>query len=135
MPACFPLDGRSRMTTTTTNVAYPWWQEAVIYQVYLPSFADSNGDGIGDLPGVTSRLAYLAELGVTALWVSPFFTSPQADNGYDISDYYDVAPRYGTLDDVDMLVTQAHAHGMRLIIDIVANHTSTEHPWFKEALA
>ncbi|BBG29296.1 glycosidases [Zymobacter palmae] len=135
MPACFPLDCRSHMTMTTTNVAYPWWQEAVIYQVYLPSFADSNGDGIGDLPGVTSRLAYLAELGVTALWVSPFFTSPQADNGYDISDYYDVDPRYGTLNDIDMLVTQAHAHGMRLIIDMVANHTSTEHPWFKEALA
>jgi alpha-glucosidase len=112
-----------------------WWRHAVIYQVYPRSFADSNGDGIGDLPGVRSRLPYLCDLGVDAVWLSPFYPSPQADAGYDVADYRDVDPRFGTLDDIDALIRDAHQLGLRVIIDLVPNHTSTEHPWFRAALA
>jgi oligo-1,6-glucosidase len=110
-----------------------WWRRAVVYQVYPRSFADSNGDGIGDLPGLLSRLDYLASLGVDAVWISPFYRSPQDDNGYDISDYQDVDPMFGTLADVDALITGLHERGMKLIIDVVLNHTSDEHPWFAES--
>jgi oligo-1,6-glucosidase len=107
-----------------------WWQSAVIYQVYPRSFADSNGDGVGDLRGVIDRLDYLSQLGIDAIWLSPFYPSPQDDNGYDISDYQAVDPVYGTLADFDELVTQAHARGIRIVLDVVLNHTSDEHPWF-----
>ncbi|GAA0514454.1 alpha-glucosidase [Paractinoplanes deccanensis] len=113
----------------------PWWRHAVIYQVYVWSFADSDGDGIGDLGGVRSRLPYLRELGVDAVWLNPFYPSPQADNGYDVADYRDVDPRFGTLADADALIRDAHALGLRIIIDLVPNHTSSEHPWFRAALA
>jgi alpha-glucosidase len=113
----------------------PWWRHAVIYQVYVRSFADSDGDGIGDLPGVRSRLGYVADLGVDAIWLNPFYPSPQADAGYDVSDYRDVDPTFGTLADFDALVTDAHRLGLRVIVDLVPNHTSDEHPWFEEALA
>ena len=106
----------------------------MIYQVYVRSFADSDGDGVGDLPGVRSKLAYLHELGVDALWLNPFYPSPQADAGYDVSDYRDVDPRFGTLADVDALLHEAHGLGLRVIVDLVPNHTSSEHPWFREAL-
>ncbi|GEO96965.1 glycoside hydrolase family 13 protein [Kocuria turfanensis] len=112
-----------------------WWRTAVVYQVYPRSFADSDGDGLGDLGGLLSRLPYLAELGVDAIWLSPFYPSPLADGGYDISDYRDVDPRLGTLDDFDRVVAGAHALGIRIIVDIVPNHTSDQHPWFQEALA
>lgn len=112
-----------------------WWRHAVIYQVYPRSFADGNGDGIGDLPGVTSRLPYLAALGVDAVWLSPFYRSPQADAGYDVSDYRDVDPLFGTLDDFDRMLQQAHRLGLRVIVDLVPNHTSDEHAWFRDALA
>jgi alpha-glucosidase len=112
-----------------------WWRTAVVYQVYPRSFADSNGDGIGDLGGLLSRLPYLAELGVDAIWLSPFYPSPLADGGYDISDYRDVDPRLGTLADFDRIVTSAHGLGIKIIVDIVPNHTSDQHPWFQEALA
>lgn len=111
----------------------PWWQTAVFYQIYPRSFADSNGDGIGDIPGITSRLDYLADLGVDALWISPIYPSPMADGGYDISNYRDIAPEYGTLDDFLRLLTEAHKRDIRLILDLVLNHTSNEHPWFLEA--
>ncbi len=114
-------------------MAFPWWRSSVVYQVYPRSFADSNGDGIGDLPGLLDRLDYIALLGADVLWVSPFYPSPQADNGYDISDYQSVDPLFGTLADFDRLVTEVHARGMKLVIDIVANHTSDEHPWFVES--
>ncbi len=128
-------------TTGAPDVAAPsglphqWWRHAVIYQVYVRSFADSNGDGEGDLPGITARLPYLAELGVDALWLTPFYPSPLADGGYDVADYRDVDPRYGTLGDFDALVERAHRLGLRVVVDIVPNHTSSAHRWFQQALA
>jgi alpha-glucosidase len=112
-----------------------WARAAVIYQVYPRSFADSDGDGVGDLPGVRSRLDYLAELGVDAIWLSPFYPSPMADAGYDVADYRDVDPVFGTLGDFDALLAAAHQRGLKIIIDLVPNHTSDQHPWFQEALA
>ncbi|MEZ0052490.1 oligo-1,6-glucosidase [Mycobacterium sp. MAA66] len=111
----------------------PWWKSAVVYQIYPRSFADSNGDGIGDLGGILEHLDYLAELGVDVIWLSPIYRSPQADNGYDISDYRDIDPLFGTLADFDELIAQVHARGMKLVMDLVVNHTSDEHPWFVES--
>jgi alpha-glucosidase len=113
----------------------PWWAGAVVYQVYPRSFADSGGDGIGDLPGLISRLGYLAELGVDAIWLTPFYPSPLHDGGYDVSDYTDVDPRLGTLADFDELVASAKDRGIRVIVDLVPNHCSAEHPLFQQALA
>lgn len=110
-----------------------WWREAVVYEVYTQSFADSNDDGIGDLPGVISRLDYIASLGVNTIWLSPFYPSPMADSGYDVSDFLAVDPAYGTLDDFDELTARAHERGIRVMIDLVMNHTSAEHPWFAES--
>lgn len=112
-----------------------WWRSAVIYQVYPRSFSDSNGDGLGDLPGITRRLPTIRDLGVDALWLSPFYTSPQKDAGYDVADYRDVDPRFGTLADFDALVAEAHRLDLRLIVDLVPNHTSDQHVWFQQALA
>ena len=111
-----------------------WWRHAVIYQIYPRSFADGNGDGMGDLPGVMSRLESLKELGIDAIWFSPFFTSPQKDAGYDVADYTDIDPRFGTLADFDALLAKAHSHGIRIIIDLVPNHSSDQHPLFQAAL-
>jgi alpha-glucosidase len=113
----------------------PWWRSAVIYQIYPRSFTDSDGDGVGDLPGIRSRLPYLRDLGVDAVWISPFYPSPMADAGYDVSDYRDVEPIFGTLADADALLADAHELGIRVIIDLVPNHTSDEHEWFRAALA
>jgi len=110
-----------------------WWSDAVGYEVYLRSFADSDGDGIGDLPGLTSRLDHLADLGVDVVWVTPFYPSPMADFGYDVADHLDVDPRFGTLDDFNRLVAAVHERGMRLLIDLVPNHTSDQHEWFRSA--
>ena len=110
-----------------------WWRGAVIYQIYPRSYQDSNSDGIGDLSGIIHRLPYLASLGVDAIWISPFFRSPMKDFGYDVSDYRDVDPMFGTLGDFDALVEQAHGLGIRVIIDLVLSHTSDQHPWFKES--
>ncbi len=113
----------------------PWWRDAVFYQVYVRSFADSDGDGLGDLPGITSRLPYLRDLGVDALWLTPFYPSPQRDAGYDVSDYVDVDPRFGSLSDADDLFAAAHRLGLKVIVDLVPNHTSSKHAWFEAALA
>ncbi|HWK76970.1 glycoside hydrolase family 13 protein [Microbacterium sp.] len=111
-----------------------WWRSAVIYQIYPRSFADASGDGIGDLPGITSRLDSLKELGIDAIWLSPFMTSPQKDAGYDVADYRDVDPLFGTLADFDEMLAQAHARGIRVIVDLVPNHSSDQHVWFQQAL-
>jgi alpha-glucosidase len=113
----------------------PWWRDAVIYQVYPRSFADADGDGVGDLPGVISRLPHLADLGVDALWLSPFYRSPMVDAGYDVADYRDVDPIFGTLTDFDTLLAEAHRLGLKVIIDLVPNHSSSAHPWFVEAIS
>ena len=117
---------------TQTN---DWWRGGVIYQIYPRSFQDSNGDGIGDLKGITRRLDYVASLGVDAIWISPFFTSPMKDFGYDVSDYRDVDPMFGRLADFDALLAKAHALGLKVMIDLVLSHTSDEHPWFQESRA
>ncbi|MCX3066932.1 alpha-glucosidase [Cetobacterium somerae] len=110
-----------------------WWKELIGYQIYPRSFKDSNGDGIGDLKGIIEKLDYLKELGIDLIWVSPFFKSPNDDNGYDISDYRDILEEFGTMEDFDNLLSETHKRGMKLIIDLVINHTSDEHPWFIEA--
>jgi alpha-glucosidase len=120
-----PLDPQDRQ----------WWRTAVVYQVYPRSFADSTGDGVGDLPGVTARLDHLADLGVDALWLSPVYRSPMADGGYDVADYRSVDPLFGTVDDAERLLEAAHARGLRVLMDLVPNHTSDEHAWFRAALA
>ena len=112
----------------------PWWQSAVIYQIYPKSFQDSGARGTGDLKGIMARLDYLKTLGVDALWLTPVYVSPQVDNGYDIADYYAIDPAYGTMDDFEALLAAAHARDIRIVMDIVVNHTSTEHAWFKSAL-
>jgi alpha-glucosidase len=126
------------MTTVPAVKASPsatadWWRGAVIYQVYPRSFQDTDGDGIGDIKGIIQRLPYIASLGVDAIWLSPFFTSPQADMGYDVSDYCDVDPMFGTLADFDAMMAEAKRLGLKVIIDQVISHTSDQHPWFKES--
>ena len=110
-----------------------WWKQAVVYQIYPRSFADANGDGVGDLGGVLDHLDHLQTLGVDVVWLSPIYPSPQADNGYDISDYQAVDPLFGTLEQLDRLIAALHDRGMKLLMDLVVNHTSDEHPWFIES--
>ncbi len=120
---------------TQQTMPPPWWRHAVFYEIYLRSFADGNADGNGDLRGLTQRLPYVAELGVDALWIAPWYPSPLADGGYDITDYRAIHPSFGSLSDAQDMLDTAHGLGLRVIIDLVANHTSVEHPWFREALA
>jgi len=108
-----------------------WWRDAVFYEIYIRSFQDSNGDGIGDLNGVTAGLPYLADLGVDAIWITPFYPSPHVDFGYDVAEYENVDPQFGTLADFDRLVAEAHRRGLRIVVDFVLNHTSDRHPWFE----
>ena len=110
-----------------------WWKEAVIYQIYPRSFMDSNGDGIGDIPGIISKLDYLVELGIDVIWLTPIYGAPNADNGYDISDYYSIMSDFGTIEDFEHLLSEAHARGLKIVMDLVANHTSDEHQWFVES--
>ena len=119
--------------STSATATQPWWKGAAIYQIYPRSFADTNGDGVGDLPGITKRLDYVASLGVDAVWLSPFFTSPMRDFGYDVADYCAVDPVFGTLDDFDALVGRVHGLGLKLIIDQVYSHSSDQHAWFRES--
>lgn len=120
---------------TSTDPSRPWWRDAVVYQLYIRSFADSDGDGIGDIAGIRSRLPYLRGLGVDAVWINPWFPSPMADGGYDVIDYRDIDPLFGTLADADGLIADAHGLGLRVLLDIVPNHTSDRHPWFLQAVA
>ncbi|MCS3844332.1 glycoside hydrolase family 13 protein [Microbacterium sp. AK031] len=125
----------TRDDTTEDDKAAAWWRQAAVYQIYPRSFADANGDGLGDIPGIVSRADYLAALGIDAVWLSPFYPSALADGGYDVADYRDVDPRLGTLDDFDAMVAALHERGIRVVVDIVPNHTSDLHEWFQEALA
>lgn len=124
-----------RPISTPASETAAWWAHAAVYQIYPRSFSDGNGDGMGDLPGVTARLPYLQQLGVDAVWLSPFYRSPQADGGYDVADYRQVDPAFGTLADFDAMLEEAHSRGLKVIVDLVPNHTSDEHAWFQEALA
>ena len=110
-----------------------WWHKKTAYQIYPKSFCDSNGDGIGDLPGIISKLDYLKDLGIDIIWLSPIYCSPLADQGYDISDYYNIDPRFGTMDDMDRLIAEAKKRDMYILMDLVVNHCSDEHEWFKKA--
>lgn len=112
----------------------PWWRDAVTYQIYIRSYADSNGDGKGDVEGIRTRLPYLKELGVDAIWITPWYPSPQIDHGYDVADYMDIEPDYGTLADAERLIKESHEHGIKLLVDIVPNHSSDRHVWFQAAL-
>lgn len=133
--AARPARASATTVPSATTKPAPWWTNAVIYEIYPRSFQDSNGDGIGDLKGVTQRLDYLKGLGVDAIWITPFFPSPNADFGYDVSDYTDVAPEYGTMADWDELAREAKKRNIRILVDFVLNHSSAEHPWFKESRA
>ncbi|WP_372968355.1 glycoside hydrolase family 13 protein [Microbacterium sp.] len=123
------------LTETRDDTTAAWWRQAAVYQIYPRSFADANGDGLGDIPGIVSRADYLRDLGIDAVWLSPFYPSALADGGYDVADYRDVDPRLGTLDDFDDMVAALHERGIRVIVDIVPNHSSDLHEWFQEALA
>jgi oligo-1,6-glucosidase len=123
----------TQSAVVTVNRPTDWWKSAVVYQIYPRSFADSNGDGTGDIPGIMSHLDYLAQLGVDVVWLSPVYTSPMDDNGYDISNYQDVDPLFGTLEDLDGLIEGLHERGIKIVMDLVVNHTSDEHPWFIES--
>jgi oligo-1,6-glucosidase len=123
----------TQITDVAVDRPTDWWKSAVVYQIYPRSFADSNGDGMGDIPGIVSHLDYLAELGIDVVWLSPVYTSPMDDNGYDISDYQDVDPMFGTLEDLDLLIAGLHQRGIKIVMDLVVNHTSDEHPWFIES--
>ena len=125
----------ARATSDERKSSGAWWRDAVVYQIYIRSFADSGGDGIGDIAGIRSRLDYLVELGVDAIWITPWYRSPMADGGYDVADYRAIDPLFGSLDDARGLVADAHARGLRIIVDLVPNHTSSAHRWFVEALA
>lgn len=110
-----------------------WWKNSIVYQIYPRSFADGNNDGVGDIPGIIERIPYLAELGVDVVWLSPVYRSPMDDNGYDISDYQDIHPEFGTMQDFDRMLETMHQYGIRLIMDLVVNHSSDEHSWFTMA--
>lgn len=122
-----------KVSLTVKEQPQKWWQKTSVYQIYPRSFADENGDGIGDLAGILNKLDYLQELGIETLWLSPIYQSPQRDHGYDISDYLSIAPEYGTLEEVDQLIHEVHRRGMKIAFDMVMNHTSNEHPWFQES--
>lgn len=129
------LDSAAVIAGASEKPTPEWWRDAVVYQIYPRSFADADGDGYGDMRGIASRLESLVELGVDCIWLSPFYTSPGADAGYDVSNYRDVDPMFGTLADFDAMIAKAHDLGLKVIVDIVPNHTSVEHPWFQAALA
>jgi alpha-glucosidase len=133
MPRPIVAQSAAAKAATAANAGPQWWRHAVIYEIYPRSFADSNGDGLGDLNGITQHLDYLKDLGVNAIWITPCFPSPQVDFGYDVSDYEAIAPEYGTMADFDRLMSEAKKRNIRILLDFVLNHTSDKHPWFVES--
>ncbi|MDT7616407.1 MAG: alpha-glucosidase, partial [Pseudonocardiales bacterium] len=129
------MDLHPSATATLPATTTDWWRSAVVYQLYIRSFADGDGDGIGDIAGIRARLGYLRDLGVDAVWINPWYPSPMADAGYDVADYRAIEPTFGTSEDAAALIDEAHAAGLRVILDIVPNHTSDQHDWFRAALA
>src|ERR1051326_2894741 len=127
------LSSRVAVAAPVDAFGHKWWQHAVFYEVYPRSFADTNDDGIGDLKGITQKMAYLHDLGVDAIWITPFYPSPNVDFGYDISDYEAIDPMYGTLADFDRMIAEGKKQGVRVLLDLVLNHTSEQHPWFVES--
>ncbi|MBN9619724.1 MAG: alpha-glucosidase, partial [Actinobacteria bacterium] len=123
------------MSSSSPAPTSAWWRDAVVYQLYVRSFRDSDGDGLGDLGGVTQELDYIAQLGVDAVWLNPCYPSPNRDGGYDVADYLDIDERYGGLPALEKLLTSAHERGLRVLLDLVPNHCSDRHPWFRAALA
>jgi len=128
-----PLESWRRFALDMTNSVRCWWRHGIFYQIYPRSFQDSNADGVGDIAGIIERLPYLLALGIDAIWLSPVFLSPMADFGYDISDYTGIDPVFGTMEDFDALIMAAHQSGLKIILDLVPNHTSDQHPWFVES--
>ena len=126
-------NGNTNQSASDSIPDRKWWKEAVVYQIYPRSFKDSNGDGIGDLKGIISKLDYIKSLGVTVVWLNPIFPSPNFDNGYDVSDYEGIMKEFGTMADFDSLLAGMHTRGIKLVLDLVANHSSSEHPWFKQS--
>ena len=122
------------IASSTVKADQQWWRRAVVYQIYPRSLADSNGDGVGDINGIRARLPHLAALGVDAIWVNPWYPSPMRDAGYDVSDYRDIEPVFGTMAEAEALIDEAHEAGIRVVLDIVPNHTSDQHRWFQAAL-
>src|SRR5579871_2975275 len=129
------LGAFSAASIATARTAAPWWKNGILYQIYPRSFQDSNGDGIGDFPGMTSRLAHLEDLGVDAVWITACFDSPNADNGYDVRDYRRIHPDFGTMDDFERFTAEAQRRHIRVILDMVFNHSSDEHAWFRQSRA
>ena len=127
------LNTNSNEVTPAVTDNLKWWQETIAYEIYVKSFKDSYGDGHGDLNGIISELDHLKNLGVEAIWLTPCYVSPQADNGYDIADYYNIDPAYGTMEDMDRLISEADKRGIRIVMDLVFNHTSDQNAWFKES--
>ncbi|TFG28769.1 hypothetical protein EU528_10735, partial [Candidatus Thorarchaeota archaeon] len=119
--------------TISSDQGLPWWKRTTVYQIYPRSYKDSTGNGLGDIPGIISKLDYLQNLGIETIWFSPFFSSPQADHGYDVSNFRSIAPEYGTMKDCDNLIQEIHNRSMRVVFDLVLNHTSDQHPWFLES--
>ncbi|MEE3225216.1 MAG: alpha-amylase family glycosyl hydrolase, partial [Bacteroidota bacterium] len=120
-------------TEPEQSIDKKWWKEAIVYQIYPRSFQDTDGDGVGDLQGIINRLDYVKDLGVTAVWLNPIYSSPNDDNGYDVSDYRNIMSDFGTMEDFDTMLSEMHARDIKLVMDIVVNHSSDEHPWFKES--
>jgi oligo-1,6-glucosidase len=121
------------MTKSTVSMSKKWWKEQIIYQIYPRSFLDSDGDGIGDLKGIIEKLDYIKSLGVTAVWINPFYSSPNDDNGYDIDDYRGIMDEFGTMEDFDVLIAGFHQRGIKFIMDLVVNHSSDDHEWFQQS--
>ena len=131
--ACKQAENKDQNLKNSTTADHEWWKEAVVYQIYPRSFKDSNGDGVGDLNGITSKLDYIKSLGINTVWLNPVYSSPNTDNGYDVSDYRNIMKEFGTMADFDRMLKGMHERGIKLVMDLVVNHSSNQHEWFKQS--